>query len=362
MALGQDERALLTLVCERGQSYADIAGLLGISETQVHERARGALTTLGGADPDTEVGLTDYLLGQADPIGRADAVRHLQQNAESRELCAEIIAELKALAPRASLPTLPEPKGKRRRAATPPPSETPPPEPAPVATDRVSDAAPAAAPAPGTRDPRRTRMIAGLVGGGVILLFVILGVAGAFSGSEDTSPEAEAAEAQREVTPVTLSPQGGSGVGGEAEFGQVDEQAFVDLTLSGLNPDQGNEAVYVLWLMINENGGYPVVTLAAGQNGDVQDRYAIPAPVAQTVAGVARFVQVSESPRRELQKAISDAADAGTPIVPFTGANLASGEIPLAEGAEAQGGAEGAIPGIGGGSGGGAGAGGGGAG
>ena len=42
-------------------------------------RARAALTELVGADPDRNVGLTDYLLGQADPIGRADASRHLRE-------------------------------------------------------------------------------------------------------------------------------------------------------------------------------------------------------------------------------------------------------------------------------------------
>ena len=34
MALKQDERALLQLVCERGQSYGDLAELLGIGEGQ----------------------------------------------------------------------------------------------------------------------------------------------------------------------------------------------------------------------------------------------------------------------------------------------------------------------------------------
>ena len=38
----------------------------------MRSRARAALTELGGADPDRNVGLTDYLLGQADPIGRAE--------------------------------------------------------------------------------------------------------------------------------------------------------------------------------------------------------------------------------------------------------------------------------------------------
>ena len=94
MALKQDERALLQLVCERGQSYEDLAGLLGISEEEVRAKARSALTELGGADPDAEVGLTDYLLGQADPIGRADAVRYLQQDAEARELASSIATPL----------------------------------------------------------------------------------------------------------------------------------------------------------------------------------------------------------------------------------------------------------------------------
>ncbi len=58
------------------------AALLGIDADEVRTRARGALTELGGADPDAQVGLTDYLLGQADPIGRADVARHLQSDPE----------------------------------------------------------------------------------------------------------------------------------------------------------------------------------------------------------------------------------------------------------------------------------------
>ena len=74
MAMTPDQQATLQLLLERGQSYADLARLLGEDEDEVRARARAALTELGGADPDRNVGLTDYLLGQADPIGRADAV------------------------------------------------------------------------------------------------------------------------------------------------------------------------------------------------------------------------------------------------------------------------------------------------
>ena len=336
MALKQDERALLQLVCERGQSYADLAELLGISEQAVREKARAALSELGGADPDAEVGLTDYLLGQADPIGRADAVRHLQADPEARELAAEISAKLQAIAPAAQLPRLPEPKGRRRRAAA-----TPPGEPEPAAASATGSGAAAAARSRPPRSAAQSRLIAALAAGGVILVFAILAIAGVFS-SDDGSDSAEAtAEAQREVTSVPLQARGGSGVAGEANFGLANDNLFVDLSVDGLNPDLGNDSVYVLWLMIEDGGGYPVSIVVPGQNGSVQDRYAVPTPVAVAVAGNARFVQVSESPARELRNQIDQAVQAGAPLVPFSGEVLARGRIPLAEGVQAPSGAEG---------------------
>ena len=86
MALSADQQAMLQLLLERGQSYTDLGSLLGAEEAEVRSRARAALTELAGADPDRNVGLTDYLLGQADPIGRADAVRHLKDDPADLEL------------------------------------------------------------------------------------------------------------------------------------------------------------------------------------------------------------------------------------------------------------------------------------
>ena len=99
MPLQGDQRALLQLLCERGQSYEDISGLLGIQESEVRDQARAALSELGGTDPDRDVALTDYLLGQADPIGRADAVRHLQGNPDALDLAQRIQAGLREIAP-----------------------------------------------------------------------------------------------------------------------------------------------------------------------------------------------------------------------------------------------------------------------
>src|SRR3954452_8921193 len=107
MAITADQRATLQLLLERGKSYGDLAQLLGQPEDEVRSRARGALTELGGADPDRNVGLTDYLLGQADPIGRADAVRHLRDDPGDRALAERVLEALAEVAPGAEVPRLP---------------------------------------------------------------------------------------------------------------------------------------------------------------------------------------------------------------------------------------------------------------
>ena len=317
MALKQDERALLQLVCERGQTYADLAELLGVSEAQVRERARAALTELGGTDPDTEVDLTDYLLGQADPIGRADAVRYLQQDDDARDLAETILTKLAAIAPGARLAKLPAARGSRRPAAATTPAEV-----------RAT-----AEPAGGSPRPHgRSTLIAGLAAGGVIVVFGILAIFGVFS-SED-SPQAAGADAPAGdgsvITPVELSAEGGSGVAGRADFGLGADQLYVDLTLDGLDPDPGGNSVYVLWLMVTQTDGYPVSIVVPNENGGVEQRYDIPA-AALAIAGAARFVRVSASPSKALQDDIRQAVSGGASLISVSGETLAQGRIPPAD-------------------------------
>lgn len=98
---------MLQLLLERGQSYDDLAGILGVGSDEVRTRARAALKELAGTDPDRNVALTDYLLGQADPIDRADAVRHLKDDPEDLALVTELAQKLRLVAPEAELPRLP---------------------------------------------------------------------------------------------------------------------------------------------------------------------------------------------------------------------------------------------------------------
>src|SRR4051794_41373642 len=116
---------MLQLLLEGGQGYDDIGSLLGIAPDEVRDRARSALRQIGGADPDAQVGLSDYLLGQADPIGRADAVRHLQSDPETNALAQRLVQNLRLLAPSAQLPEIPEARRGRPAAAPPPPPPQP---------------------------------------------------------------------------------------------------------------------------------------------------------------------------------------------------------------------------------------------
>src|SRR6266496_1319048 len=118
---------MLQLLLEGGQGYEDIGSLLGIGPDEVRSRARSALTEIGGADPDAQVGLSDYLLGHADPIGRADAVRQLQNDPDANALAQRLVQNLRLLAPRAQLPNIPDTKDGRRAAPPPPPPQAAPP-------------------------------------------------------------------------------------------------------------------------------------------------------------------------------------------------------------------------------------------
>src|SRR5215218_6268062 len=154
VALTDEQRAMLQLLLEGGQGYDDIGSLLGIGADEVRSRARAALREIGGTDPDAQVGLSDYLLGQADPIGRADAVRHLQADPEANALAQRLVQNLRLLAPKAQLPEIPEPRG-GRRAAPPAPATAPTTTAPPAGVPSASPPATPSGPAPTVPPPRR---------------------------------------------------------------------------------------------------------------------------------------------------------------------------------------------------------------
>ena len=345
MPLTADQRALLELLLQRDQSYADIASLLEVSEPEVRARAREALTELGGADPDRNVALTDWLLGQADPIGRADAARHVKEDAEDHRLATSLIESLRQLAPGADYPKLPpEPSGGRfmRRAPAAEPAAPPTPK----------------APSRSRRDPGRlhsltetqTRTFVMLGAGAVLLIAVVLAIAGVFSGDEDSSTSSAATDGtttqaadgtatDQDIQTVELRPTSGGDAEGTATFGIASgSQAFVELDISNLEPAPANKA-YVLWLMISEDEGHPLSPFQASQNGSYSERIPIASFLTQLAART-QFVDVSLSEREPLLTAVQKAVDKGSPIIPFTGESILRGSVEAATTGGGQGGGQ----------------------
>jgi hypothetical protein len=325
MAMTPDQRATLQLLLERGKSYGDLAQLLGQPESEVRARARAALTELGGADPDRNVGLTDYLLGQADPIGRADASRHLRDDAADYQLATELSDRLRELFPGADLPRLPgQPRpaggGLLRRNQSP----------APVTAE-------------GEPERRRsglsasqTRLIAICASAAVIVIAVVLAVTGTFGGGDsdeatagDVSTTTTASEADEQIQRVALRPVSGGDATGTAIFGlATGDQPYVDVSVRGLDPAP-DLRTYVIWLMLTGDKGYPLSPLAVSEDGSFQDRYSIPAAVLPIVARV-RYVDVSIAPVSAVRKLVNQAIKSTELVIDEPGEVVLRGRIPKA--------------------------------
>ncbi|OLE38558.1 MAG: hypothetical protein AUG48_01425 [Actinobacteria bacterium 13_1_20CM_3_68_9] len=285
MPLTGDQQALLQLLLERGQRYADLASLLGVDEAEVRTRARAALTELAGADPDRNVGLTDYLLGQADPIGRADAVRHLKDDPQDLDLATELSQKLRLVAPQADLPRLPgeERRPRPRRGPRRPLSRLP--IPARLRRERgdgePTEEAPSVAAAP-PRGPRttlsrhQTQLIVGLGSGAVLAIAIILGVTGAFSSGGDSTTSTTTS-----TTPTTAS--------------------------SGPQ-------------------GFPVTDVAIKKSGKFQNTFAIPQAF-QALLPRTQAVYLTLAKKKVISKAIHQAVSSGQPLLTVQGKTAFTGIV-----------------------------------
>jgi hypothetical protein len=328
MPLSADQQAMLQLVLERGQSYDDLAGVLGVGVDEVRVRARAAMRDLGGEDPDAQVGLTDYLLGQADPIGRADAVRQLQNDPDTNRLASELVERLREIAPDAKLPDVPKPReGRRAPRAAQPASD-------PAAPGREAEEA-AGNGSGFSASQQRAFLIAGACA--LLIIAIVLGVTGAFGGGDDESePTATTAgttpQGDDVLEQIALEPQGGSDATGEATFGIASgDQPYLDVELSELSAPQA-ESSYVVWLLLDDEQGYPLSPIEVDGN-EFSDRVPIP-EFAIPLASRARFVDVSLSENKSLLTDLRDAVKARKPVLPYQGESVLRGEIP----ARAQGG------------------------
>lgn len=361
MALSDEQRAMLQLLLEGGQGYDDIGSLLGIAPDEVRSRTRDALKEMGGADPDAQVALTDYLVGQADPIGRADAVRHLQSDPEANALAQRLVTQLRLLAPKAELPEIPAPKGGRRAPAPPPP---PPPAVAPEAPP--PEAAPAAPSAPvGPKGPGFASRVAGFFSGlggggkrrtqlivaGVAALALAVAVVVVASSSDDGEQSAEdcptvdtsqAEQAGLPTIPLEATeeePEGECAPSGQLTLVASKKQLGIQINAVGLEPTAQDEA-YIVWLFQSDQQSLPV---AAQPSPD--GNLTTTSPVAQELAtliasGVFASVRVSRASQSEAQTVAQSIGQGKqrSPTVPFFGTTVLEGALPQPQQGQAGGG------------------------
>jgi len=348
LALTDEQRAMLQLLLEGGQGYDDIGSLLGITPDEVRSRARSALGEIGGADPDAQVGLSDYVLGQADPIGRADAVRHLQSDPEANALAQRLEQNLRLLAPKAQLPEIPEPRGGRRAAPPPPTPATPPPPTAP----------PAAQPAQGPSGPgfasraagffsglgsltgrRRTQAIVGGAAAlALVIVIIVVATSGGGGGSSDCAPVGDSA-AQTSIANSTLAAVGAasgedckpSGVVslvplGQQKNGKSQLAGFAFQTKAAHLKPTANGNVYVLWI---DGGGGQARALGrdtVGEDGSLTGA----APLAGTdltllQSGSFKVSLVTQAQTQQIQQELQSQGKKATGLVSFVGTPVLQG-------------------------------------
>lgn len=339
--LSEDQRALLQLVLERGQSYEDIGSLLGLQVEEVRARARDALTEIGGTDPDAEVGLTDYLLGQADPIGRADVARHLQGDGETRDLAGNLVAQLRLLAPGATLPELPESRSRRGRG--------PAPAPAPARADGGGVAGEAAAPGGfvSSLSRRQRQLIGALLAVGALVVAVVLIATGVFGGDDETTSGpseprggngAGQADTESGITRAVLTPQGGGEATGIAVFARVRNVPVLNINLQELEPTPPGQ-VYVIWLFGSEQRAFPLTQDQVPESGRLAGAAPIPIQLlAALQAGTFHSVDVSLASAAEVRTEVRSSAERGR-LPAHIGESVLRGRI-VGPGFTAGGGAE----------------------
>src|SRR5579859_4063840 len=126
-SLPEDQRAVLTLVLQRGRGYDEIARMLSIDRAAVRERALAALDALGpqtGVSPERRALITDYLLGQLPPAVARQTRDRVARSPSERAWARVLASELTPLAS-GPLPEIPVDASAARTQ--------PAPEPAPVA-------------------------------------------------------------------------------------------------------------------------------------------------------------------------------------------------------------------------------------
>ncbi len=304
MPLNDSDRALLQLFLEGGQDYAQAAALLGVEPSAAADRARSAISSIAPGEQPPPHPVSDWLLGQADPIAEADAISSIRSDSDLRRRTVAIASGLRLVFPAAQIPEIPQADDSRAAAASVPPQQAtpaPPPQAPPSISSSTAPPSPtessaAASGSAGYRSPTRatpsesfSSRVATRVGGlmaalkrnpkaavlggaaSVLAIAVVLGIT-LLGGKDD---QGTSAGGNGTATLVPLAPVTDQAAGtGQAVVVAASGAAIVQVSVSGLAPTAPDES-YVLWLYRNPEQAYPLARDVVGKTGKLTG----PAPV-----------------------------------------------------------------------------------
>jgi hypothetical protein len=288
VALSDEQNAMLRLLAQGEQGYADIAALMGLSEEDVRAKVVGALAQLqaeGKPAPD----VPPPIPGGAHPAAEVTPPEPepVEEPAAAEEEPEPAVADAVA------------PSGE---ADAPEQTEEPPKAGAPKAL-RPAASPPAFPPPSGGRTiTLPTGRKAWLLGGGVlaavaVIVVVILLVSGGGSDGDSTTAATEGATTAAEggkagdetsagakpATEAKLEAVDGSDAKGFASFGRVKNKLALQIEATGLEPTEEGVNSYAIWLAQNPQKMIPLASIgvkASGKGaGDIAAQFEVPVEI-----------------------------------------------------------------------------------
>ena len=300
MALSDEQNAMLRLLAQGEQGYADIAALMGLGEDEVRAKVIGALAQLqaegkpapdippplaGGAKPAAEV-----TPSEPEPVAEPPATRDDAEPA---------IAD--SVAPRGGAPSKP--------AAAPSSSGQPP-------SGRRTIALPSG---------RSAWLLGGGIAAAIVVVVVLIIVlsGGSDGGGSSTAPTgaattategggAESAAASKQPTRAELKAVDGSEASGLATFGRFEKKLALQIEATGLEPTTEGTDSYTVWLAQSPQKMVPLASTAVKASGkganEIAAQFEVPVEIlGYLAAGTFGQIAITRTDNKRLETALKAA-------------------------------------------------------
>jgi hypothetical protein len=322
VALSDEQNAMLRLLAQGEQGYADIAALMGLSEEDVRAKVVGALAQLqaeGKPAPD----IPPPIVGGAKPAAEATAPEPepIPEPPAASEDAEPALAD--AVAPKAASPSA-----------------------------KPAGTAPPASPPPSGRPPSGGRTItlpsgrnAWLLGGGilaaiVVIVVVIILASSGGGGSSTTGNEGAATAAEegkgestagsKTPTEAELKAVDGSEAEGLATFGRYKDKLALQIEAKGLEPTAEGTS-YAIWLAASPQKMLPLASTAVKASGkganEIAAQFEVPVEIlAYLASGAFDQIAITKVDNKRFVAGVEAAKEAKT-VPAYTGEAVLRGTI-----------------------------------